>query len=394
MALFDVLSFGLFLAIVRRRRPQSAGWAALTYVVTSTILCHVLYDHLDEGTLLFSMLGAYAWTQTLGAGRGDCPNFRVSENGTVPFAGLRARSVWSTAAFFFFGLGFSYKVIPVIAVPFLLLAQWRDANRAGKGDRHLLPERPSGCFAQKEPVPFSRWKRLAAALTGFTLGMAGPFAIQYAVSGPGIFALFAHHAGREIQVESLYSTLMWLGSLFGRPISISLADGAYCVFGDWSGAMKMLSTGLLCGFLGTAGVWAIFRGARFRGAAAFALACYVLGASAIFSKVLSPQYFVWSIPLLLLAAVEVLPEKGKSAWILAGLLIVAAGLTTWLFPYHYFCVPPGLKAAPMLTSHGLIPCAGRFVGTVIFGLCGACVAEPSLFGNRDLAGGGGVPREE
>ncbi len=122
--------------------------------------------------------------------------------------------------------------------------------------------------------------------------------------------------------------------------------------------MKILSTGLLCGFLGTAGVWAIVRRSRFRGAAAFGLACYVLGASAIFSKVLSPQYFVWSIPLLLLAAVEVLPEKGKSAWILAGLLIVAAGLTTWLFPYHYFCVPPGLKGAPMLTPYGLIPAPG------------------------------------
>ncbi len=24
------------------------------------------------------------------------------------------------------------------------------------GDRHLLPERPFGCFAQKEPVPFLR----------------------------------------------------------------------------------------------------------------------------------------------------------------------------------------------------------------------------------------------
>jgi 4'-phosphopantetheinyl transferase len=27
-------------------------------------------------------------------------------------------------------------------------------SRAGKGDRHLLPERPFGCFAQKVPVPF------------------------------------------------------------------------------------------------------------------------------------------------------------------------------------------------------------------------------------------------
>ena len=27
------------------------------------------------------------------------------------------------------------------------------AAGAGKGDRHLLPERPSGCCAQKVPVP-------------------------------------------------------------------------------------------------------------------------------------------------------------------------------------------------------------------------------------------------
>ncbi len=136
MALFEAVSFGLFLAIVRKRRPRSAGWAAMTYVVTTTILCHVLYDHLDEGTLLFSMLGAYAWTRTLEPRRWSL--------------------VWSAAAFFFFGLGFSYKLFPIIAVPFLLLAEWQ----AGKGDRLLLPERPdqpsvgARCFAQKAPFPF------------------------------------------------------------------------------------------------------------------------------------------------------------------------------------------------------------------------------------------------
>jgi len=30
-----------------------------------------------------------------------------------------------------------------------------DRQTTGKGDRHLLPERPEGCFAQKVPVPFS-----------------------------------------------------------------------------------------------------------------------------------------------------------------------------------------------------------------------------------------------
>ncbi len=32
----------------------------------------------------------------------------------------------------------------------------RVPGKRGKGDRHLLPERPGGCFAQKVPVPFSR----------------------------------------------------------------------------------------------------------------------------------------------------------------------------------------------------------------------------------------------
>ncbi len=86
---------------------------------------------------------------------------------------------------------------------------------------------------------------------------------------------------------------------------------------------------------------------------ALGLACYALGGCVIFSKVLSPQYFVWSIPLLLLAGVVILPEKRKSVWMLAGLLILAAALTTWLFPYHYFCAPLGPGKMP--TPYGLIP---------------------------------------
>lgn len=308
MALFDAVSFGLFLAIVWRLRPKLIGWAAIVHVLVSTVLCHVLYDHLDEGALLLSMLGVYAWARTLVPGR--------------------SALAWSGLAFFFFGLGFSYKVIPILAVPFLLLGLWRASDR---------------------------WKQLAAGCFGLAVGAAGPFAIQWAASGSGVFGLFSHHAGRNIQVESLYSTLMWIGSLFGCSVSISLsrADGSYCVFGDWASAMKVLSTVLLCGFVGGTWIWAFARGSRFGRMDALRLACYVLGSCVILSKVFSPQYFVWSIPMLLLAAVAVLPEDGRSRWVLAGLLIAVAGLTTWLFPYHYFCAPLGPRG--METPHGLIP---------------------------------------
>ncbi len=33
---------------------------------------------------------------------------------------------------------------------------WREGAVDGKGDRHHLPERPGGCFAQMVPVTFSR----------------------------------------------------------------------------------------------------------------------------------------------------------------------------------------------------------------------------------------------
>ena len=61
------------------------------------------------------------------------------------------------------------------------------AGVRGKGDRHLLPERPSGCFAQKVPVPFSRRRRStprlpdepASGFVGWVLDRAGLDASLY-----------------------------------------------------------------------------------------------------------------------------------------------------------------------------------------------------------------------
>ena len=282
------------------------------------------------------MFGAYAWTRTSSPGRSSL--------------------AWTWAAFFFFGLGFSHKIVPVLVVPFLLLAEWKSPHR---------------------------WKQLAAGLSGLALGMAGPFAIQYAISGPGVFGLFPLHAKREIQVESFYSTLMWIGSLFGKQVSISITSEGYNIYGDWSPIMKTLSTVLLGGFL--AGTWfgAVALRSRFGRRQALALACYVLGASAVFSKVLSPQYFVWSLPLLLIAAVEVLPEKGKSIWTLAVWMAVVAGLTTWIFPYHFYCeISFSERNVNSLRNHSHK--TGRLAGAFLFGLRGASFAKLLVFGTSGL----------
>ena len=51
----------------------------------------------------------------------------------------------------------------------------------------------------------------------------------------------------------------------------------------------------------------------------------------IFSNVLSPQYFVWAFPLLLLSAVEIFPAGRVLPWILGALLVAVAATTTWFF---------------------------------------------------------------
>ena len=43
---------------------------------------------------------------------------------------------------------------------------------------------------------------MACARPVIAVGFGGPFFVQYLLSGPGVFALFSHHAQRELQLES------------------------------------------------------------------------------------------------------------------------------------------------------------------------------------------------
>jgi hypothetical protein len=297
MFFLDLISFACLLLIVRGRRPQLAGWAAILYVVTTTIFCRVLYDRLDVGLLALLLLAAYAWTRSLR----DSPR-------TV---------AWSAAAYLLIGLSISYKIVPIVCVPFLLLAEWHSPLRR---------------------------LRLTAALAA---GVVVPFAIQGAISGAGVFYLFKHHAEREIQIESLYATFMWIASCFGSPVFVTHAEGAYNLSGSLAPATKVLSVILLVGLPVSLGIWALFRGSRYSRQDAYRLSCYVIAAAVILSNVLSPQFFLWAIPLLLLMAVEVLPAGRASPWVLGVFLIAVAAMSTWIFPYHYFCTPAN--------PHGLIP---------------------------------------
>ena len=215
MFLCDIVSFAILLVIVQERRPKWLGWIALLYVGVTTALAHTLYDRLDVGLLMLIMLWAFAWTRTI-------------DKQEIGF-------FWSTIAYFVLGLAISYKLVPVIVVPFLLVADYQTPRR--------------------------RWF-LSLGIAACAIGAAGPFLMQQIFSGPGVYALFAYHGGRGIQLESFYSSLMLIGSIAGWPTFISPSHGAFDLSGELAAAMKALSIAVQFIFLLALGFWSLMLGRR------------------------------------------------------------------------------------------------------------------------------------
>jgi hypothetical protein len=287
MFLCDLVSFVLLLVIVAKRRRSLVGWAAITYAFITGVFGHMLYDRLDIGLTFLLLAWAFCW---------------IKSQEHLDGVG------WSTAAYTLLGLGVSYKLVPIIVVPLVLLGDWKTPRQT---------------------------MRLVMGMLAFLAAAGLPFLIQYQISGAAVFSFMQFHSERGIQVESLYSTLMSIGTLLGWDAFIIFSHGAYNIGGDLSKLMITLSSVVLLLFLGLNWFWLLFRSVESRRLESFRVACYVLFATVILSRVLSPQYFLWAFPMSLLFAVETFPQKSLAPWVLAGLWLMLAVLATWLFPYHY-----------------------------------------------------------
>lgn len=297
----DIVAFGLLLAIASRTGPEAAGWAALGYVAATTPLWGVLLDRLDAGLLLLLLLWAWCWQRSLDE--------------------ARRTIAWSAAAWAALGTSISFKLIPIVCVPLLLLAEWRDVRRSA---------------------------RLAVALPALAAGALLPFAVQLAISGRAAFALFGRHAGRGVQLESLYGTIMVAASWLGWPVAIVHADGGFNVEGTLGPLLKSVATGALVALVGATSWWT-WRWARDRRDAGRA-ACFSVVAAVALSNVLSPQYLVWALPLAVLIGLDTLRARPTARWLLLALITLIAALTTWLFPYHYF-----VGSVEPSSPYGIVP---------------------------------------
>lgn len=210
-------------------------------------------------------------------------------------------------AWILIGAGLMTKGVPLLIAPLFLISHYR---------RRQWREMFTG------PV--------AAAVT------AGIIAVPFLVaSASGLAESFLYHAERPLQLESSWASPLLLLSSFGElDLNIMNSYGSHNVFSpgaELAAALSgpvtaaLLATGYLLYLRSSSGeltapVWQ----AQITGFAAAVIATFIVG-----GKVLSPQYFIWLLPLVPLVA-----GRGRRATIV--LFTAVLLLTQWEFPSRYW----------------------------------------------------------
>ena len=177
-------------------------------------------------------------------------------------------------------------------------------------------------------LPLSAFQRRAARGYAIFFAVLAIFFGPALLLGGGFAGSFAYHADRGLQAESLTaSVMMQLGQVSG----VHFEYGAFEAQGrgvELASELSLPVTGVL--LLATAFI--MYRAHRrgtagqraFPRYAAALILAFMLG-----SKVLSPQYVVWLLPLLPLSS------GGALGLVLSALFLATCYLTTQVFPAHY-----------------------------------------------------------
>jgi hypothetical protein len=202
---------------------------------------------------------------------------------------MAERKHW-TLAYVALALGVLTKLYPIVLFPLLFLAEQRDQPG------FFIPEAP--ITLKTAPTVFLhtirnmrgwRWKN-GLAFTGMLFGVTAFF---WTLNSNGAFGSFSYLYLRPFEIESIGSVLLWLASLLGAPIGWITSFGSLNTVSPLAGVVSQVFFILLC--VGTIHIliqqW---KGKMDLVQASLAALLILIAAS----KVFSPQYLLWLIPLL------------------------------------------------------------------------------------------------
>ena len=283
--LIDLACFALMFGIGRQLSRRAEWLLPTAYSVMTIAQPQLIFDSLDLALCAFFLAASFCWLRSIGPGR--------------------AAARWALAAYALLGLGVGLKIFPVFFAPFWLLADWRAATK-------------------------KQWFARAAV---FALAAGAPFALYYAIAGPGVFTLFKYHAERGIQFESPWGSLMMLDSRFGRPCAAVHSHGSFDLVGYGDGAFKAAASLLSIAMPGVLWIWAAWKKIDRRAALDAAIAC-LLAAVAV-SRVYSPQYALWYLPLAMIGGVGLFAGRWPAWLVFTVLAATILGASAWIWPDHF-----------------------------------------------------------
>lgn len=318
LLLLDLATFGIVVLLIKRLYPEESAAVRterlLVYIGATTVLGLLIYTRLDIA--LAALLAAAL-----------C---------------LLVSSRNYSWAFLFLALAVNFKLVPLIFLPVFVLgslpADW---------------PRP-GLSLVQSALPLAG--RTALAL-GLIVLVFLPF---FLIGGERAYGFLAYHRERGLEVESVYAGLLMVLDPTSR---VDVGYGSYNLTSAWAPTVARLGTVLLAVLLAFVALRLLLavlkrprQGAGGPSATTLAqaqprlFAGYALLLALVLlcaSKVLSPQYLLWVIPL---AVVAPLPPSSRRAWLFAFLALCA--LTTAVFPLtfwkHVAGIAPGsdISTAP------------------------------------------------
>ncbi len=272
----------------------------------------------------------------------------------------RKHYAWSYALL---AIGVLLKLYPAFLVPVVMAYQWRDLwlTRPQAAPALAGLDAPlgwsAGLAARWEAVTRSTWRQRLAFLRD-VLACSGPvlggalvfvllvtlgFLVPASLNFQGTISAFKYNFVRPIQIESVPSSLLWLGSFVGFPVHPNNSFNSLNLVGPLDVYLKSLSLYALIGGIALVS-WRVLCGKLTLGEAFVATIALVLASN----KLLSPQYIIWVLPLVAYV------EGYDSLW------LVICALTTLIYPFIYqtrhpiLLVPTNSAFLPTITLRNVL----------------------------------------
>ncbi len=277
-------------------------WYQVAFALWMLVVAAALYFVLERWRSRRAAL-SYVFYMVLGGWATLAGRFDIMPAALTLLALLcSAHKRWNWA-FALLALSTLLKFYPVVLLPPFLLAQQLDTQGAWSARR--------------------RW----APLGVFLLVCALIIVISLLLSVEGTLAPFNYFGYRPVQVESLSASILWLANRLGvGSLSFAYTFGSLNMLSPLSAVISLFADLLVvAGLLYT--YWLLWR-TKIDLATGCLLTLLIV---MLTSKVFSPQYLIWVIPLLAYTG------ETRRWWLLPWSLICL--LTTWIYPYIYLMTP-------------------------------------------------------